>query len=329
MTRYIVRRLAHALLTFVGITVVVFALIHLVPGDPVMIYGGRLVAGHVSSQSVEAIRHEAGLDRPLPVQYVRWIGGLARLDFGRSILDHRPVMDRIAEKMPDTIVLNVLAFAVAAGIGIPLGLWGAGSRRRLADRSMAAVFLLLYSLPSFWVAVLLMRWFSLQHDWLPLFGAVSDDYASLAPLQQLGDRAAHLVLPTVALSCSQVAIFARFSKAAVAEVVRQDFITAARARGVADGSLLWHHAFRNALMPLITLLGLTVPYLMSGSVIVERIFQWDGVGRLYFDAVLNRDYPVVLGLTVLTALITLLAGLMADLLYAAADPRVRLERGLP
>jgi peptide/nickel transport system permease protein len=329
MTRYILRRLAYALLTFIGITVAVFALIHSVPGDPVVIYGGRLAAHQVAAGSIEAIRHEYGLDRPLPVQYARWVAGVVRLDFGRSILDRRPVIDRIAEKMPDTLVLNILAFVLAAGIGIPLGLWGAGSSRRLTDRTTAAVFLALYSLPSFWVSVLLMRWFALEHNWLPLFGAISDDYGSLAPLQKIGDRVAHLILPTVALSYGQLAIFARFSKAAVTEVVRQDYITAAKARGVAHGRLLWHHALRNALIPLITLFGVTVPYLMSGSVIVERIFQWDGVGRLYFDAVLNRDYPIVLGLTVLTAIVTLLATLVADLLYAAADPRVRLERSEP
>ena len=153
----------------------------------------------------------------------------------------------------------------------------------------------------------------------------SDDYLQMSAAEQLLDRLRHLVLPVVTLSYAQLAIFARFSKSALTEVIRQDYITAARAKGVAPQAILWRHAFRNALIPLITLLGLTIPFLISGSVIVEQIFQWDGIGRLYFDSILTRDYPMVLGLTVATAVVTLLASLLADLLYAAADPRIRLE----
>jgi peptide/nickel transport system permease protein len=146
----------------------------------------------------------------------------------------------------------------------------------------------------------------------------------MTPLQQFGDRARHIVLPVITMTYAQLAIFARFTKSAVTEVIRQDFIVAARAKGVRDTAVLWRHAFRNALMPLITLLGITIPYLISGSVIVEQIFQWDGIGLLYYDAILSRDYPTVMGLTVATAVMTLLAGLVADVLYAVADPRVRL-----
>jgi peptide/nickel transport system permease protein len=160
---------------------------------------------------------------------------------------------------------------------------------------------------------------------LPLFGMTSDDYLQMSAAEQLLDRLRHLVLPVVTLSYAQLAIFARFSKSALTEVIRQDYITTARAKGAAPRAVLWRHAFRNALIPLITLLGLTIPFLISGSVIVEQIFQWDGIGRLYFDSILTRDYPMVLGLTVATAVVTLLASLLADLLYAAADPRIRLE----
>ncbi len=328
MTRYVVRRLTYGALTFLGITVVVFALIHLVPGDPVRLYTRELSARHLAPGALDVIRHNYGLDRPLAVQYGRWLTGALRFDFGRSLSDSRPVMEIVAEKLPNTLLLNVLAFVIAAALGIPIGLWGSANMTKRGDRALSAVLLILYSLPSFWVAVLLMRWLALDHQWLPMFGATSYDYAMLSPWQQFVDRLAHLILPTVTLAYGQLAIFARFSKATVDEVVRQDYITAARARGITAGRLLWHHAFRNALMPLITLLGLTVPYLASGSVIVERIFQWDGIGRLYFDSVQNRDYPVVLALTVLTAVATLMASLLADVLYAAADPRVRLEETL-
>jgi peptide/nickel transport system permease protein len=193
------------------------------------------------------------------------------------------------------------------------------------ERASAVFFFLLYSLPSFWAALLLMQLFSVKLNVFPLFGMTSDDYLSLSAPQQLLDRMRHLVLPVVTLAYAQLAIFARFSKSALTEVIQQDYITTARAKGVAPQAVLWRHAFRNALIPLITLLGLTIPFLISGSVIVEQIFQWDGIGRLYFDSILSRDYPTVLGLTVATAVVTLLAGLLADLLYAVADPRIRLE----
>jgi peptide/nickel transport system permease protein len=185
-------------------------------------------------------------------------------------------------------------------------------------------FFILYSLPAFWVALLLMQFFAVRHDYLPLFGMASDDAATMNPAARLADHARHLVLPMITLAYTQLAIFARFAKSAVAEVIRQDYITTARAKGVADAGVLWRHAFRNALIPLITLLGLTVPYLISGSVIVEQMFEWDGLGRLYLASILRRDYPAVMALTVATAVVTLLASLFADILYAAADPRIRL-----
>jgi peptide/nickel transport system permease protein len=324
MTTYVIRRLLYAVLTFFGITVATFVLIHSVPGDPISFYAGRAGSTNIPEEIREAIRREFYLDRPLPVQYAHWLRGAITFDFGASILDRRPVRERIAEKLPATIQLNVLSFLLAAGIGIPIGLRSATRSGRLTERASAVGFFFLYSLPSFWVALLLMQWFAVKLDWLPLFGMVSNDYLDLTPGQQLADRLRHLVLPVITLTYAQLAIFARFTKSAVTEVIRQDFITAARARGAGRMVVLWRHALRNALMPMITLLGITIPYLLSGSVIVEQIFQWDGIGLLYYDAILSRDYPTVMGLTVVTAVVTLFAGLFADVLYAIADPRVRL-----
>ncbi len=206
-----------------------------------------------------------------------------------------------------------------------MGMWSAARSGRPIERASAVTTFLLYSLPSFWVALLLMELFSVRLNVLPLFGMTSDDYLDLNAAMKLADRARHLILPVVTLAYTQLAVFARYSKSALTEVIRQDYITTARAKGATSGAVLWHHAFRNALIPLITLLGLTLPYLISGSVIVEQIFQWDGIGKLYFEAILTRDYPTVLGLSVATAVATLLTSLFADLLYAAADPRIRLE----
>lgn len=324
MTSYVIRRLLYAVLTFFGITVATFVLIHSVPGDPIDFFLSRAGAQGITPEMRNQIRAEFHLDKPLPVQYVHWLRSAVTLDFGTSILDRRPVRERIAEKLPATFTLNGLAFALAALIGIPIGLWSATRSGHLVERASAVGFFVLYSLPSFWVALLLIQWLAVKLGVLPLFGMVSNDYAELTPAEQLADRVRHLVLPVITMAYGQLAIFARFTKSAVTEVIRQDFIVAARAKGVGNTTVLLHHAFRNALMPMITLLGITIPFLISGSVIVEQIFQWDGIGLLYYDAVMSRDYPTVMGLTVATAVITLFASLLADVLYAFADPRVRL-----
>jgi peptide/nickel transport system permease protein len=321
---YLIRRLAYAVLTFLGITVVVFALIHCVPGDPVLIFVG-LRGKQVPPAILAHVRHEHHLDQPLVAQYGWWLRGVVTLDFGRSIFDDGPVLDHIARRLPNTFLLNLIAFLLAAAIGVPVGLWSAARSGRLSERASAVGFFLLYSLPSFWVALLLMHLFSVKLNLVPLFGMTSDDYLQMSAGQQFVDRVRHLILPVITLTYAQLAIFARFSKAALTEVIRQDFITTARAKGAAPSAVLWRHAFRNALIPLITLLGLTLPYLISGSVIVESIFQWDGIGLLYYSSILQRDYPTILGLTITTAVATLLASIFADVLYALADPRVRLE----
>ena len=317
MLSYVARRLLYAVLTFFGITIAVFALIHLVPGDPISFYIASSGTTHVSVAVQEAIRHEHHLDEPLVRQYLWWLRGVLTLDFGSSIVDHRPVMAIIFEKLPNTFELNLIAFLLSAAIGVPIGLWSATTNSHRAERFSAVTFFLLYSLPSFWVALMLMQFFSVKLRLLPLFGMSSEG--------GFGDHLSHLVLPVITLSYAQLAIFARFSKAALTEVIRQDFIVAARAKGVSRTAIVWRHGLRNALIPLITLLGLTIPFLISGSVIVEQIFQWDGIGRLYFESILSRVYPTVLGLAVTTAIVTLRASLAADLLYATADPRVRLE----
>ena len=327
MTTYLVRRLLYAVLTFLGITVATFTLIHSVPGDPIAFFMGRSGMGNVSPQAIEAFRREFHLDEPLPAQYLHWLRGSVTFDFGYSTVDRRPVREVILEKLPNTFRLNGLAFLLAASLGVPIGLWSAARSGRTVERASAVGFFVLYSLPSFWVALILIQLFSVRLHWLPLFGMSSDDYPYLSAAGRLADSLKHMVLPVLTLSYAQLAVFARFSKSALTEVIRQDYITAARARGAGMASVMWRHAFRNALLPLITLLGLVIPYLMSGSVIVEQIFQWDGVGLLYYNSILARDYPMVMALTVVTAVLTLVASLIADVLYAVADPRVRLGEG--
>jgi peptide/nickel transport system permease protein len=325
MLTYVVRRLLYGVLTFFGITIAIFVLVHSVPGDPVTFYIGSHGMGSLSHAALDEIRREHHLDLPILQQYGWWLRGIVTFDFGTSFINHRAVTELIAEKLPNTFILNLVAFLVAALIGVPIGLWSATRSGRPSERASGVAFFLLYSLPSFWVALLLMQLFSVHFHILPLFGMTSDNYLDRGLTSKFADRALHLILPVVTLAYAQMAIYARFSKSALTEVIRQDFITTARAKGATSAAVLWHHALRNALIPLITLLGLTLPYLVSGSVIVEEIFQWDGIGRLYFDAISTRDYPTILGLSVATAVATLFASLLADILYAVADPRIRLE----
>ena len=321
MAIYVARRLFYAVLTFLGITIATFTLIHAVPGDPTTFY--LMSIKNVSPAVIREIRHEHHLDEPLPQQYLHWLKDAFTLDFGRSIVDRVPVRDHILDKLPNTFELNLAAFVLAAIIGVPIGLWSAMRSGRATERISAVAFFVLYSLPMFWVALLLMEFFAVRHDLLPLFGMASDNAAMMSSGARLMDHLRHMVLPVLTLTFAQMAIFARYSKAAVTEVIRQDYITTARAKGASGGAILWHHAFRNALIPLITLLGLSIPYLLSGAVIVEQMFEWDGVGRLYMMSILRRDYPTVMALTVATAAVTLLASVAADILYAIADPRIR------
>lgn len=321
MISYVLRRLALAIPTLFGIVVLVFLLLHLAPGSPASAAGSAESGRRVSSAAREEMRRLYGLDRPLPERFVGWIGRVVRFDLGESFADRRPVSERIREALPGTLVLNGLALFFTLAIAIPIGVAAGGRPEGVFDRTSAVVLFALYSMPVFWAALLLQTLLSVKLGWLPLYGVSSDP--APAGLAGVADRAAHLALPVMCLTYASLAFFARLVRAGVVEARSQDYVTAALARGLSRRGALWRHAFRNALLPLITLLGLLLPGLLSGSVIVERIFAWPGLGRLYFDSILSRDYPVVLGLSLVGAVATLAATLAADVAYAFADPRVR------
>jgi peptide/nickel transport system permease protein len=317
--RYVGRRLLLAVPTLFGIAVIVFVLVHLAPGTPSA--GGADSTRRSSGKASAEMKRLYGLDRPLPEQFALWMGRVARFDFGESFADHRPVSERIREALPHTLALNGLALLLALAVAIPLGV-AAGARPEGAfDRVSAAGLFALYSLPTFWAALLLQTLFAVRLRWLPLYGTASD--AAAPGLAGLGDRLAHLALPVTCLTYGTLAFVARLVRSGVAEARASDYVLAARARGASRRRAIWAHAFPNALLPVITLTGLLLPALLSGSVIVERIFAWPGLGRLYFDSILARDYPVVLALSLLSAAATLAATLAADIALAAADPRVR------
>jgi peptide/nickel transport system permease protein len=319
LIRYLSRRLLLAVPTLFGIVVLVFLLLHLAPGSPVT--GGGESSRRISQRAAEEMRKIYGLDRPLPERFAKWIVRVVRLDFGESFVDHRPVLERLREAFPYTLELNGLALLATLLIAVPLGVAAGGRPEGPLDRVSGAFLFALYSLPSFWAALLLQALFCVRLRWLPLYGVASD--AAPTGWPGLGDRLAHLALPVTCLTYASLAFYARLVRASVAEARQADFVLAARARGLSARQALWKHAFRNALLPLITVLGLVLPGLLSGSVIIERIFAWPGLGRLYFDSILSRDYPVVLALSLLGAVATLFFTLVADVAYALADPRVR------
>ena len=324
LIRYVGKRLALAAPTLLGIVLSVFVLLRVAPGDPASA-AGRLTGRRVSPGAALALRRLYGLDRPLPAQVGAWLLRAAKFDLGESFQDHRPVSRRILEALPYTVGLNFFALLLTVAIGVPLGVAQAERAGSVFDRASGGALFLLYSMPSFWVAMMLVTLFAVRLEWLPLFGVASDQAARMGRGEAMLDLARHAALPLVCLTYGSLAFFTGLVRSGVRAASSMEYVLAARARGASRSQALWRHAFRNALLPMATSFGLLLPGLLSGSVIVEQIFAWPGLGRLYFEAILSRDYPLILGLTLFTAFLTLLSTLVVDLLYAAADPRVQYE----
>lgn len=304
--RYLGGRLAQSCLLAAGISLVSFILIHLAPGDPAaLLYGTQ-----ASQQDIAAIRQSWGLDQPLPLQYLHWVWNFLHGDFGRSLSDGRAVSDLILERLPLTLELSatsaVLAFAVGGTLGTLSGMRPGG----VFDRVWQAVSLALFSMPSFWLALLLVLFVSVRLRWLP-----SGSPGGLN----------HLVLPVLVLSVREMARVSRFARSSVTQAMKQDYIRTARMKGLSATAVTFRHALRNSLLPLVTLAGLALPQLLGGAVVVETVFAWPGLGRLAIESALQRNYSVIMGLTMAVGLLVIAGNLLADLGYALADPRVRLK----
>lgn len=317
-----VRKLMWMLIVLWGITVVSFFVIHLAPGSPTdMQVSLNPLAGDTVRERLNALY---GLDRPLPVQYLEWLNRLVHLDFGHSLSsDGRPVMDKIVERLPLTVGMNVATLLLTLLIAVPVGVMSAARQGSLLDKILTVLVFLGFAMPSFWLALLLMLHFSINLGWLPLSGLTSLNFANLSAVGKVTDVARHLILPTLVGVVGGVAGTSRFLRSAMLEVLRQDYILTARAKGLPGRTVIFRHALRNALLPVITLLGLSVPGLIGGSVIIESIFALPGLGQLFYMAVMARDYPLIMGNLVLGATLTLLGNLLADVGYALADPRIR------
>ena len=323
MVSYLVRRLLGLVPIFLGITVISFAVMHLAPGKPTDVATELNV--RVSLEARERLDQLYGLNDPLHVQYGRWVRRLLVGDFGQSFHDMRPVAAKIAERIPVTLGINVLSLLLALGVAVPIGVATAARPGTRLDRSVTVLLFLGFSAPTFWLALVGLDLFGVHLRWAPVSGLHSL-MADRWPWWQQGiDLAHHLALPVAILAIGDLAVYARYTRANMQEVLQQDYIRTARAKGLPEQRVLFHHALRNALLPLVTLLGLALPGLLGGSVILESIFAIPGLGRLFFEAVMGRDYPVIMGLVVMGAWLTLLGNLAADIAYAYVDPRVRYE----
>lgn len=308
---------------FFGITCISFAVIHLAPGSPTDMQ--TTLNPLATAETRARLEKLYGLDRPLPVQYVDWLGKLVRFDFGQSLSgDHRPVWDKIRERLPLTVSMNLVSLVLTLAVAVPIGVASARRQGGLFDRSATVFVFIGFAVPGFWLALLLMLLLGIHYPVLPISGLTSMDHAMLSPWGKAVDLARHLALPIFIYTFGSLAGMSRFMRAAMLEVLRQDYVLTARAKGLPDRVVIYKHALRNALLPVITILGLSIPGLIGGSVIIESIFALPGLGQLFYQSVMARDYPLIMGNLVLGAVLTLAGNLLADVGYALADPRIRL-----
>ncbi len=304
MKAFLLRRFLLVVPTLVGVTLATFLMLHLTPGDPVTIMLGEFA----SSSEVARLREELGLNRPLPVQYLKFVGRILHGDLGTSIRSQRSIADEIRDRLPPTMRLAVTAEVLAVAFGVLAGVVGATTRWPSVDSGVMAITLLGLSMPTFWSGLLLIMLFSLTLGWLPI-------------IESEGARA--LILPSIALAAPATAVLARVTRASMLEVLGQDFVRTARAKGLAGRLVVYHHALRNALIPVVTIAGLQFAGLVAGAVIVESVFARPGLGRLAVNAILSRDFPLAQGIVLVVATMYVFVNVAVDVLYALIDPRIR------
>lgn len=315
MFKYIVRRILQAIPLLIIVSIITYTIINLAPGDPIYMFVNPDTA---DVMDVEALRHDLGLDKPLPVRYLIWLGNILKGDFGTSFQQSRPVSDLIKELLPNTVILALCSTLLSFLIAIPAGIISAVKRNTPVDYFFSTVSFIGVSLPSFWFGLMLLLLFSLKLRWLPTGGMRENfDYFDL------WDRIRHLILPTIVLGFGSMASKMRYMRGSMLEVIRQDYIRTARSKGLSERIVIFKHALRNSLLPIITMLGLIIPGLVSGAAIIESVFSWPGIGRMSVMATFSRDYPVMMGGIMMGSVLTILGSLIADILYALADPRIK------
>lgn len=311
---YLIRRTLFLVPLMIGLSLVMFTLIHTAPGDPVLALLGE--RGAQNPDFVEETRKQLGLDQPLPIQYIKWVGQLVQGDFGTAYTFNRtPVLELIGDRFWGTIQLQSIALLLGLLIAIPVGIISATRQYSATDNSVTVGSFIGLALPNFWLALLLQIWLGVELGWLPTLSAGQGDAG-------YPERLKYWVMPVIVLVLPNVAYFARFMRSSMLEVIHQDYVTTARAKGLSGNTVLYRHALRNALIPMVTVIGLQLPRILSGAVVIEQIFAWPGIGALTFDAITRRDYPVILGVTMITGLAVMVVNLITDFIYALVDPRV-------
>ncbi len=332
MLTYIIKRIFAMIPVLIGVTLITFFIIQLAPGKPTDVL--TELNPKITPEAREKLEQYYGLDKPIMVQYWLWLNRIARLDFGNSFSsDARPVIEKIWDRnvpVPDrklsiTLLINLLSMMIVLLIALPIGVYSAVKPYSLFDRASTVFVFIGFAAPAFWIALLLMMLFGVVLGWLPISGLKSLNYAQLSGTEQLLDRAQHLILPVFVSAFGGIAGMSRFMRTSMLEVMRADYITTARAKGLSERKVIYRHAIRNALLPIITILGLSIPGLVGGSVIFETIFGIPGMGQLSYQAIMTRDYPVVMGLLFITTILTLAGNFMADICYAFVDPRIRVK----
>ena len=334
MKWYVIKRLLQIIPVVLGVTLIAFSLIHLAPGDPVRTMLGQ----HATQQEIDETRAKYGLDQPLYVQYFIWLGDVLKGDLGRSILSHEQVTTEIASRFPNTIELAIAAMIFAILIGVVAGIISATKQYSVADYSVMGIALFGISMPVFWLGIMLMMIFGVFLGWLPIGGRIDlllpfNHITGLMVVDSIitGNGAAlisvlrHLILPAIALGTIPMAIIARTTRSSMLEILRQDFIRTERAKGLSERKVIYKHAIRNAMVPVVTVIGLNFGLLLSGAILTETVFSWPGVGRLVVDSVYARDYPLVIGCILVFALVFVIVNLITDLLYTYIDPRIHYD----
>ncbi len=322
MARYILKRLLQAIPLLLGIATITFIIVRLAPGDPMDMYMEQRFQRDVDPAVIELLRKKYGLDQPLPVQYAKWIGNIVRGDLGESFRYRRPVATLIAERVPYTLQLAALALVMDALIGIALGIFSAVKQYSRADKAITLGSLVVYSIPGFWLALMLVLAFSVNLGWFPTSQTRSLDYELLSAGGKVADRLWHLVLPVFVLGIASAAGTARYMRTKLLDVLSEEYVLAARARGLSERTVILQHALRNALIPIVTIYGLALPFLLGGAVLIEKVFAWPGMGLLAVEAIGARDYPVIMATSMIAAVLVVLGNLLADVTYALVDPRV-------
>ncbi len=322
MIGYIFKRIVYLVPLLIGITLISFFIIHLAPGKPGPMQDFN---PKVSLEVRERLARLSGFDKPLYIQYFDWVKKIARFDFGRSFVDDRLVSEKILERLPITLLIEFLSLVLILLISIPLGVISAVKKDSFFDKFTTVFVYIGFAMPTFWLGLILMLIFGVKLGILPISGIVSLQFEDLDLLGKIMDVLRHLILPVFILSFTSLAGMSRYMRGNMLEVIHQDYIRTARAKGLSERSVIYKHALKNALLPVVTILGLSIPALIGGSVITETIFAIPGMGRLFFESVMARDYSVVMGLLVIGAILTLIGNFIPDIPYSYVDPRIRLK----